>query len=170
MGAQNGTLTYNGKTRSVIVEEFGYGLALGLTGISQARQNQTAYPRNWRKTDITLGLAFTSMEDYLEFSRWVAEYHMYLTSMSKPSHMVLSIPSIKKVFTVALTSFPVNIKFSDSAYQNTYQCVIVKDETGEEGNESENTGGVGDIPADKVDQEDIKAQGDAAFRGEVTGS
>lgn len=164
MGAQNGTLTYNGKTKRVIVEDFGYGLALNLTGTSQARQNQTAYPRNWRKTDITLGLAFTSRDDYLEFSRWVAEYHMYLTSMPKPDHMVLSIPAIKKTYAVALTSFPVNVKFGDSAYQNSYQCVIVRDETGEEGNESENTGGVGDIPAQKVEGDQIKAQGDDAFR------
>lgn len=95
---------------------------------------------------------------------------MYLTSMTKPSHMVLSIPVIKKSYSIAFTSFPVDVKFGDSVYQNSYQCVIVKDETGEEGSESENTGGVGDIPADKVEQDEIKAQGDAAFRGEATGA
>lgn len=169
MAAQNGTLAYNGKSMPVIVESFGYGLALNLTGTSQARQTQTAYPRNWRKTDITVGLAFTSREAYLDFSQWVAEYHMYLTSYPKPDHMVLSVPSIKKVYTVALTSFPVDVKFSDSAYQNTYQFVIVKDDTGEVGNESETTGGVSDIPAEKVDYEDVKAQGDEAFKGGSVG-
>ena len=170
MGTFNGTLTYNGRSKDVIVEDFAFGMSLGLTATSQARQGQTAYPRNWRKSDITLGLAFRSREEYLEFSRWIAEYHMYLTSMTKPSHMVLSIPVIKKSYSIAFTSFPVDVKFGDSVYQNSYQCVIVKDETDEEGNESENTGGVGDIPADKVEQDDIKAQGDAAFRGEATGA
>lgn len=169
MGVFNGTLAYNGKSKDVIVEDFGYGLALNLTATSQARQGQTAYPRNWRKTDITLGLAFRSRDEYLEFSRWVAEYHMYLTSMPKPNHMVLSIPVIKKTYSIAFTSFPVNVKFGDSAYQNSYKCVIVKDETGEEGSESDITGGVDDIPAQKVEQSDIKAQGDAAFRGEAAG-
>ena len=87
--------------------------------------------------------------------------------MAKPSHMVLSIPVISKVFTIAITSFPVDIKYSDSAYQNSYRCVILKDETGETGNESTVTGGVSDIPANKVDTEDIVAQGDAAFRGDL---
>lgn len=169
MGVFNGTLTYNGKTRRVIVEDFSMGLVLNMTATSQARQNQTAYPRNLRKTDITLGLTFRSMQDYLDFSQWIAEYHMYLTSMSKPSHMILSIPVIKKTYTVALTSFPVDVKFSDSVYQNAYQCIILKDETGEEGNESGSTGGVEDIPASKVEGENIKAQGDAAFRGESGG-
>lgn len=167
MPLYNGTLTYNGKSKSVIVEDFSYGLVLNMTSQSQARQNQTAYPRNVRKTDITLGLAFLSRDDYLSFSEWIAEYHKYLTSMAKPSHMVLSIPAISKVFTIAITSFPVDIKYSDSAYQNSYRCVILKDETGETGNESTVTGGVSDIPANKVDTEDIVAQGDAAFRGDL---
>lgn len=167
MSAYNGTLTYNGNSKKVIVEDFGYGLVMNMTSNSQARQSQTAYPKNVRKTDITLGLAFTSRDDYLEFSRWIAEYHQYLTSMAKPSHMILSIPVIDKTFTVAFTEFPVDIKYSDNAYQNTYRCIILKDETGEIGNESNVTGSVEDIPADKVSQSDIVAQGDAAFRGET---
>lgn len=164
MATQNATLSYNGKTKNVIVTDYGYSWNLNMTARSYGKKTQTSYPRNYRKSDLTLGLAFTSMESYLDFGRWYEEYTLHLLSKSQPSHLVLSIPALNKVLTVILTSFPMKIAFDDVAYENTYTCIILSDDTESMTGGSDVTGDITDIPSNPVDVSQVTSSGDDAFK------